>query len=115
MDRAFKMTEEFDKQWKRMGLGDDDQRKLEQEILDNPQIGSVVKGTGRLRKMRFALEGKGKSGGSRVLYVDFVVYGIIYLITAYPKSEKESITPEERRIFKQFIDQIERALGGERI
>jgi len=110
--RAFKSTAEFDKQWKHMSLNDDDQRKLEKELLDNPKKGTVIPGTGRLRKVRFAPDGKGKSGGVRVLYVDFMLYEIIYLITAYPKTETVDIAQEERRIFKQYIDRIEHALGG---
>ena len=57
-----------------MGLNDEDRRKLENEIANNPSIGKVIRGTGGLRKMRFALGGSGKSGGTRILYVDFVVY-----------------------------------------
>jgi len=110
--RAFKSTTEFDKQWKHMHLDDEDQRDLELELLDNPKKGVIIPGTGRLRKIRFAPDGQGKSGGVRVLYVDFTLYGIIYLITAYPKSETEDITQEERRIFKQYIDRIEQTLGG---
>jgi hypothetical protein len=113
MNRAFKITEEFDRQWEHMGLNDDDLRRLERELLDNPKAGVVIQGTGRLRKMRFAFEKKGKSGSSRVLYVDFTGHGIIYLITAYPKNEKDDITQKERRLFKQFIDQLEKTLGGE--
>lgn len=47
-----------------------------------------MQGTGGLRKVRFALENRGKSGSVRVVYVDFVVYETIYLITAYTKNEK---------------------------
>ena len=72
-----------------------------------------MRGTGGLRKMRFAFEGKGKSGSSRVLYVDFVVCGRIYLITAYPKNIKENITPEEREIYQKMIEQTKKELGGD--
>ena len=112
MTRGFKRTEEFDKEWANMGLDDEEQRKLEQMLLDNPKAGAVIPGTGRLRKMRYAPGGKGKSGGIRILYVDFEAYGIVYLITTYPKSEKDDISQEERRIFKQYINRLQQALGG---
>ena len=57
-----------------MGLDDDNLRNLENEIIKNPKIGKVIQGTGGLRKMRYALENTDKSSGSRVLYVDYVVY-----------------------------------------
>ena len=88
MERIFFSTNEFDRQWKSMGFNDENQRLLENEILNNPHAEVVMRGTGGLRKIRFTIAGKGKSGGSRILYVDFVKFERIYLITAYPKSEK---------------------------
>jgi len=102
----------FDSQWEDMGLDDEDRRKLENVIANNPSIGRVMRGTNGLRKMRFALEGRGKSGGARVLYVDFVVYERIYLVYAYPKNEKEDITSEEREVFRKMIEKAKSDLGG---
>jgi hypothetical protein len=112
ISRMFVSTFEFDRQWERMGLDDEDRRRLENEIVDNPQIGPVMRGAGGLRKMRFALDGKGKSGSARVLYVDFVVFERVYLITAYPKSQKENISPADCELYKKMIEQTKRELGG---
>lgn len=100
----------FDKQWRDMGLDDKDLQQLQIQLLMNPQLGKVIKGTGKLRKMRFALPGRGKSGSSRVLYVDFVVAETIYLIFAYPKNEKDNLTDEECYNIKKLIDKIEKTL-----
>ncbi|MCL2019897.1 MAG: type II toxin-antitoxin system RelE/ParE family toxin [Oscillospiraceae bacterium] len=108
----FFSTSEFDKQWEIMGLSMEDRRRLENEIVNNPQIGAVMSGTGGLRKMRFAPENSGKSGGVRALYVDYVVFERVYLVTAYPKSNKENITPTERKLYKKIIEQTEKELGG---
>ncbi|MCL2070609.1 MAG: type II toxin-antitoxin system RelE/ParE family toxin [Oscillospiraceae bacterium] len=108
----FFSTSEFDKQWEIMGLDMEDRRRLENGIVNNPQIGAVMSGTGGLRKMRFAPENRGKSSGVRALYVDYVVFERIYLITAYPKSNKENISQAERKIFKKIIEQTEKELGG---
>ena len=110
--RLFYSTNAFDKQWDHMGLDDDDRRHLENEIVNNPTVGAVMRGTGGLRKMRFAFEGRGKSSSARVLYVDFVVYERVYLVYTYPKGEKEDISYEERKIFKNLIDQARKELGG---
>jgi hypothetical protein len=114
IDRMFVSTHEFDKEWERMGLTDDDRHRLENEITENPKIGAVIRGTSGLRKMRFSFEGKGKSGSSRVLYVDFVFYGRVYLITAYPKNEKENISDAERKMYRKVIEQTKKMLGGNR-
>ena len=65
-------------------------------IMQNPEIGPIMRGTGGLRKMRFAYEGRGKSGSTRVCYVDFVFYETGYLISVFPKSEKANLSNEEK-------------------
>ena len=71
-------------------------KELQETLLSNPKAGDVVKGTGGLRKFRIAFHGRGKSGSGRVAYVDFTTYDCIYLITAYPKNEKDNLSPKER-------------------
>lgn len=60
--------------------------------------------------MRFAFEEKGKSGSVRIIYVDFEVYEKIFLITAYPKSEKDNLTDAERNEIRQMIHALEEQL-----
>lgn len=60
--------------------------------------------------MRFAFEHRGKSGGVRVIYVDFEVYEKIYLLTAYTKNEKDNLTKKERSEIKQLIEVLEQQL-----
>lgn len=110
MIREFILMPEFEKQWKSMNLDDTDLRRLEQHILQNPKIGTVVSGTGKLRKLRFAVNNKGKSGSVRVLYVDFVVYDKVYLITAYPKNIKDNLSQKECNEIKKLIDILESTL-----
>ncbi|HOC32720.1 MAG TPA: type II toxin-antitoxin system RelE/ParE family toxin [Ruminococcus flavefaciens] len=112
MTREFVITKEFDKNWKDMGLTDNDLKILQQELILNPQKGDVIQGTGGLRKLRIAFENRGKSGSGRVCYVDFAVYEKIYLITAYPKNVKENLSKSERNAISEMIKQLERALKG---
>lgn len=60
--------------------------------------------------MRLALENRGKSGSVRVIYVDFVVYEKLYLLTAYPKSEKDNLTKAERNELKKLVKILEAEL-----
>lgn len=110
MRRKFVMMPIFDKQWKAMGLTDDDLRLLQEELLKNPKSGAVMQGTGGLRKLRFAFPGRGKSGSCRVLYIDFVIDESIYFIFAYLKSEMDNLSREELNNIKKLIEQIERGL-----
>ena len=112
MTRTFVMTKEFDKNWKSMNLTDDDLKLLQEELLFNPTKGDLIQGTGGLRKLRIAFEGRGKSGSGRVCYVDFAVYERIYLITAYQKNEKENLSKAERNAIATLITKLEKTLKG---
>jgi len=105
-ERMFIHTKVFDRLWESLGCDDDDLLELQKAICDNPQRYPVIRGTGGVRKIRIALEGRGKSGGARVLYVDFAIKGVVGLLYAYPKSEKENIDDGERRILKAMVEQI---------
>lgn len=50
MTKTFIQTFEFTRNWERLGFTDDDLRRLEWEIMKNPKAGSVIRGTGKLRK-----------------------------------------------------------------
>ncbi len=49
-------------------LADDDYAKLQRYLAENPEAGALIEGGGGIRKLRFALPGRGKSGGIRVIY-----------------------------------------------
>ena len=110
MQRTFVMLPEFDRRWKDMGLNDDDLRRLENQILQDPEAGVLMQGTGGLRKIRFAFENRGKSGSSRVCYVDIVVKETVFFITAYAKNEKENLSKAERNSIRKLIELLEREL-----
>lgn len=110
LTREFVMLPEFEKCWKQMNLNDDDLKRLQSELLINSQNNPVIKGTGGLRKIRFAFENTGKSGSARVVYVDFVIYDTIYLISAYPKNEKDNLSNAERNAIKTIIEKLEAQL-----
>ena len=105
-DRMFIHTKSFDKQWASLCCTDDDLSKLQKAINDNPQAHPVIRGTGGVRKTRFAIGARGKSGGVRIIYGDFPEYGIVYLLDAYPKSDKENITEDERKLLKSIMNTI---------
>ena len=75
-------------------------------ICEDPQKPPVIRGTGGVRKIRVGFKSQGKSGGARVLYVDFAARGIVGLLYVYPKSEKEDIDENERRILKLMVNKV---------
>ena len=110
MIREFVRLPEFEKQCKAIGLDESDIRDIENTLLLDPAVGSVIQGTGGLRKFRVVLPGKGKSGGARVIYIDFAYYEKIYLITAYTKNETENLSSAERNELKALMKILESEL-----
>ena len=105
--RMFIELTPFVKAWEAMNMDDSDLRNLESLILSNPEGGDIIQGSGGARKIRFQVQGKGKRGGARVIYVDFFRSERVYLITAYPKSEKSNLSPREIGIIKDIITDLQ--------
>ena len=96
MTRTFIEVPLFTKRWSEIGLTDDDLIHLQIMLLKDPESGPVIEGTGGIRKVRFPLENRGKSGSVRVCYTDFAEYEVTYLITAFTKKEQENLTDDEK-------------------
>ena len=108
MTREFVFTKPFLACWNAMGLSDEDLRNLENALLENPQMGDLIQGTGGARKLRIQLEGRGKRGGGRVIYLDVFEKERLYFLFAYPKNIQDNLTEEQKHAIKQMIDAIKK-------
>lgn len=115
MIREFIYLPEFEKQWAKCGLDDNNQRELEAFLCEHPEAGNLIKETGGLRKLRWSLPGKGKSSSSRVLYVDFAFFEKIYFLSCFPKSVKVSLSRDEKKSIKAVINDIKATLRREKL
>jgi hypothetical protein len=66
-------------------------------VAANPTLGDVIKGTGGLRKMRVALQGRGKRGGGRVIYWYHNEGYPAVLMWAFAKNEASDLTVVQRK------------------
>lgn len=92
-------------------VDDDAYRRFQNELAANPQKGPLVKGTGGLRKARMALPGRGKSAGSRVLYLWFPRLHTIIFYLLYTKGDLEDIPRAQLRAIRYEIQRIKNSLG----
>ncbi len=106
MKRTFIEVPLFTRKWKELGLTDENLRDLQNILLQNPKTGDVIQGTGGLRKIRIPMNGRGKSGGSRVIYVDIEIKKVIYFINVYTKNEKDDLTEDEKKAFKAVVKML---------
>jgi hypothetical protein len=86
-------------------LTDESYRELQQALLENPEFGDVMPGTGGFRKLRWedSRRGKGKRGGLRVIYYYLTVDRQIWFFTLYGKDEAADLTAEEKKVLKKAI------------
>jgi hypothetical protein len=102
----------FTSAWRRCRLTDADLFELQVLIMTDPKFSPVVKGSGGLRKMRFAPTGaaEGKSGSHRACYVYFEEAGIVFLVTAYSKGRQDNLSPAALKLIRRMIREQEELL-----
>jgi mRNA-degrading endonuclease RelE of RelBE toxin-antitoxin system len=85
-------------------LSDEEYRLLQIQLINNPDSGKIIRGSGGLRKLRWSLSGHGKRGGIRVIYYWFVSQDTLLLLFAYSKSEQDDLTPEQLKQLKRVVE-----------
>lgn len=85
-------------------LLDDEYRELQAAIIVRPDLGDIIRGSGGLRKVRWKLRGRGKSGGIRVIYFWEVDDSEIRMLYAYEKSDQEDLTSDQLKLLKDIVE-----------
>jgi hypothetical protein len=83
-------------------LSDEEYSALQKHLVDQPNAGPVIAGTGGLRKIRWIVAGRGKRGGTRVIYYHVVAAAQIRLILIYRKGIKDDLTPREKAVLRKI-------------
>jgi mRNA-degrading endonuclease RelE of RelBE toxin-antitoxin system len=84
-------------------LDDEHYRSLQLALALRPEQGAVIRGSGGLRKLRWALPGRGKRGGARVIYYWDRQTETFYMLFIYLKTEQGDLTPEQVRILGKLV------------
>jgi hypothetical protein len=84
-------------------LTDDEYRGLQNILAENPERGDILKGGGGIRKVRYAQEGRGKSGGVRAIYYWIRDKHQIYMLVTYPKSKKDDLSDREVAVLRDLV------------
>ncbi len=84
-------------------LSDDEYGKLQWTLVINPEAGAVIPGCRGLRKLRWAISGKGKRGGLRIIYYWYTQDEKIYMLLPYKKSEQGDLTNEQIKILSDYV------------
>jgi len=86
-------------------LSDEEYRALQLELAARPEAGSVIPGSGGLRKLRWSRAGSGKRGGVRVLYLHRGASERIYLVYLFAKNERADLSPKQLRRLRAALEE----------
>lgn len=85
-------------------LEDNRYRELQNFLMEHPDAGDLIEGTGGLRKLRWGLNKKGKRGGIRIIYYWEIAEDQIYFFTMYAKNEVSDLSTKEKKILKLMLE-----------
>jgi hypothetical protein len=86
-------------------LNDDEYRILQFDLINRPDAGPVIPGTGGLRKLRWACKGHGKRGGVRLIYYWFTNDDQILMLLIYPKNVQDDLTDDQKKMLVKLVKQ----------
>lgn len=81
-------------------------------LAEHPASGDIVQGTGGIRKLRWSAQGRGKSGGVRVIYYYHNETIPLFLLTVFGKGEKANLSKSERNELAKFTSLLIKQYGG---
>ena len=81
-------------------------------LAEHPASGDIVQGTGGIRKLRWSAQGRGKSGGVRVIYYYHNETMPLFLLTVFGKGEKANLSKSERNELAKFTSLLIKQYGG---
>ena len=83
-------------------LDDDEHQSLIAYLAANPTAGELIPGTGGVRKLRWALEGRGKRGGARIIHFFHSTRLPLFVLTAFAKNERTDLSQADRNSLRTF-------------
>jgi hypothetical protein len=78
---------------------------LQDYLLEQPNAGDIIKGSGGIRKLRWKVEGRGKRGGVRIIYYLELAGSSFLLLTLYAKNELEDLSMNEIKLLKRIVEE----------
>jgi hypothetical protein len=87
-------------------LTDEERTDLISYLAEHPNAGVLIQDTGGIRKLRWARQGSGKSGGIRVIYYFHNETMPVYLLAAFGKNEKANISAEEKHLLSKVVKEL---------
>ncbi|MEE8586146.1 MAG: addiction module toxin RelE [Acidobacteriota bacterium] len=81
-------------------LDENEKMSIIEYLALHPKAGTVLQGTGGIRKLRRPRKGMGKSGGFRIIHDKSMP---LYLLTVFGKGEKQNLSKRERNELGKLV------------
>lgn len=85
-------------------MDDDNYAELQAALVQRPDLGDLIVGSGGLRKARWKVEGKGKRGGVRIIYYWMTANDQLWMLYGYTKSSKEDLTKQQLNTLRDIVE-----------
>jgi mRNA-degrading endonuclease RelE of RelBE toxin-antitoxin system len=79
---------------------------LQLYLMDRPDAGNIIKGSGGIRKLRWGMQGQGKRGGVRVIYYWITKDNQILFLTAYAKSKASDLSQNAIKTMREIVKDL---------
>ncbi|MBA3945033.1 MAG: type II toxin-antitoxin system RelE/ParE family toxin [Herpetosiphonaceae bacterium] len=84
-------------------LSEEEYRALQLELVQHPESGAIIKGSGGIRKVRWGIGGRGKRGGVRVIYYLALGQNQLLMLLMYPKNVQDDLSEEQLKVLKNIV------------
>ncbi|MBL1142954.1 MAG: type II toxin-antitoxin system RelE/ParE family toxin [Proteobacteria bacterium] len=85
-------------------MDDETYRELQEVLVQKPDAGDLIPGSGGLRKIRWRIEGKGKRGGTRIIYYWQTADDQLWMLYGYAKTDTEDLTKDQLKILSEIVE-----------
>ena len=85
-------------------LSEEEYRLFQIKLIDDPEAGNIIKGSGGIRKIRWSGSGRGKRGGSRILYYWYNTQGVLLMLFIFKKNESDDLTKSQLNDLKMIVE-----------
>jgi hypothetical protein len=85
-------------------LADTEYQQLQLALIERPDLGPIIEGSGGLRKVRWARSGHGKRGGLRVIYYWAASQNRLLMLLIYAKSERDDLSRDQLQILRKVVE-----------
>ena len=85
-------------------LSEEEYRLFQIKLIGDPGVGNIIQGSGGIRKIRWSGSGRGKRGGSRILYYWYNNQGLVLLLFIFKKNEKDDLTKSQLKALKTIVE-----------